>query len=82
MATRKKEKNDYYNILKKQWDSAYKKVKFDEDIYYEGKQIIEGKRKYVSKKFKDWLSVLLNGAIPYAWKNEITKFLMKIQLEI
>lgn len=76
------EQNDYYNILNKEWESAYKRVKFDDDIFYEGKQIINGKRTYVSKKFKDWLSVLLSGAIPYAWKNEITKFLMKVQLEI
>ncbi|MBT5422917.1 ATP-dependent helicase [archaeon] len=70
------------NILNKQWESAYKKVKFDTDIFYEGKQIIAGKRKYVSKKFRDWLSVLLSGAVPYAWKNEIIKFLMRAQLEI
>ena len=76
------EKNDYYNILNKEWESAYKKVKFDDDIFYEGKQVINGKRTYVSKKFKDWLSVLLTGAVPYSWQNEITKFLMEVQLEI
>ncbi len=76
------EKHDLQNILHKQWKSAYKKVKFDDDVFYEGKQIINGKRKYVSKKFKDWLDTLLGGAIPYAWQNEIVKFLMKVQAEV
>ena len=76
------EDHDYYNVLNKQWKKAHRKVKFDDDIFYEGKQIILGKRKYVSKKFKDWLEVLLKGAVPYVYGNEIAKFLMKIRYEL
>ena len=48
----------------------------------EGKQIIAGKRQYVSKKFKDWLDGLLKGAIPYAYEKELARFLMKVSLEV
>lgn len=74
--------HDYYNILHKQWEKAYKKVRFDDDIFYEGKQIINGRRKYVSKKITDWLDVLLKGAVPYAYGNELAKFLMKVRFEL
>jgi len=76
------EDHDYLNVLNKQWKKAHRKVKFDDDIFYEGKQIIMGKRKYVSKKFKDWLDVLIKGAIPYAYDKELAKFLMKTQYEL
>jgi Lhr-like helicase len=76
------EEHDLHNVLLKQFETAYKKVKFDDDIFYEGKAIINGKRKYVSKKFKDWLEELLSGAIPYVWKNEIIKFFMNVRDEL
>ena len=76
------EKHDYQHILHRQFDDAYHKVRFDEDLYFEGKQVINGKRTYVSKKFRDWLDTLLEGAIPYAWKNEIVKFLMRMREEL
>ena len=69
-------------MLLKQYELAYNKIKFETDIYFEGKAVINGKRKYVSKKFKDWLNSLLESAIPYAWNNEIIKFFMKIKNEI
>jgi ATP-dependent helicase Lhr and Lhr-like helicase len=75
------EQHDYQSLLYKQFEEAYQKVKFDDDIFYEGKQIITGKRKYVSKKFRDYADGLLEGAIPYAWKNEIVKFLMRVRVE-
>ena len=73
------EDHDYQNILLKQFELAYNKVKFDDDVYYEGKQVILGKRTYVSRKFREWLNELLKGAIPYTWKNEIIKFFMEIR---
>lgn len=76
------EDHDLQNILNKQLDYAYRKVRFDEDIYYETKSIIMGKRKYVSKKFKDWLDELLGGAIPYTWKNEIIRFFMDVRTDL
>jgi ATP-dependent Lhr-like helicase len=76
------EKHDYQHILLAQLESAYKTVKFDEDVYYEGKDVILGKRKYVSKKFKDFVDDLLEGAIAYSWKNEIVKFFMRIREEV
>ncbi len=76
------EKNDYQSVLMKQFTEAYNKIRFDDDLYYEGRQIINGKRKYVSKKFKDYLETLLSGAIPYIWKNEIIKFFMKVRNEL
>ena len=76
------EQHDYQNILLKQFQDAYFKVKFDDDIYFEGRAVISGKRKYVSKKFKDWLDTLLTGAVPYVWKNEIVKFWMRIRNEL
>ncbi len=75
------EEHDLQNILNKQLDNAYRKVKFDQDIYYEAKSIILGKRKYVSQKFKDWLDELLGGAISYTWKNEIIRFFMDTKKE-
>ncbi len=76
------EQHDYQHILMKQFTDAYQKVKFDDDIYYEGRAVINGKRTYVAKKFKDYIEGLLKGAIPYAWKNEIVKFLMKMRDEL
>ena len=76
------EAHDYNSVLLKQFEDAYRKVRFDADIYFEGKAVINGKRAYVSKKFRDWLDTLLKGAVPYAWKNEIIKFFMKVRKEI
>jgi len=75
------EDHDYQNILLNQLDYAYRKIRFEKDIYLEAKQIIKGKRKYISQKFKLWLNNLLSGAIPYTWKNEIVKFFMKLEMD-
>lgn len=75
------EQHDYHTRLLKQFETAWRKAKFDEDIYNEGKQIIDGKRMYVSKKFRDWLEGLLKGAVPYAYDTEIAKFLMRLSGE-
>ncbi len=76
------EQHDYISILEKQWRHAYEKAKFDDDIFYEGKQIINGKRKYISRKFKDWIEGLLTGTVPYAFEKEIVRFMMKVEGEI
>ncbi len=75
------EQHDYESILLKQWLKAHEKVKFDEDIYFEGQNIIKGKRMYISKKFRDWRDNLLKGAVPYAFEKEIAIFLMKLATE-
>lgn len=75
------EQHDYESILLKQWLKAHEKVKFDEDIYFEGQNIIKGKRMYISKKFRDWRDTLLKGAVPYAFEKEIAIFLMKLAIE-
>jgi ATP-dependent helicase Lhr and Lhr-like helicase len=76
------EEYDYITKLHKQWEKAFNKVKFDSDLFYEGKQIINGKRSYISKKFRDWLEVLLKGAVPYAYENELSKFLMRLNYDM
>jgi hypothetical protein len=76
------EQHDLQSRLLAEFDTAWRKMKLDDDIYYEGKQIILGKRQYVSRKFKEWLEVLLDGAIPYAYEKDIARFLMRIRGEI
>ena len=76
------ENHDYENILLKQWNKAYRKKRFDDGIFLEGKSVILGKRTYVSKMFSDWIVELLEGAIPYAYEKEIVKFLMTVKDEI
>jgi hypothetical protein len=43
---------------------------------------VKCKRLYVCKKFQDWLEVLLDGAIPYAYDKEIARFLMRVRREL
>ena len=76
------ENHDYENILLKQWEKAYRKERFDEGIYFEGKSVILGKRTYISKMFIDWMDELLSGAIPYAYEKELIKFLIRIRSDL
>ena len=74
--------HDEKEILLKQLAFAANEVKLDTEIVKECQQIIMGKRKYISRKVKIWINEFVNGTVPYVWKKEIVRFLMKIDAEI